>query len=1020
MKKQISPEDLNRSPYVGPRPFEPGEVLFGRDQEKQGLESLLRSRRVVLMYSPSGAGKTSLIQAGLLPLMKLGGIRVLPVIRVNKDIPKDHPLPPGPPTKKAAASKPTVNRFIFSVLASLDDEKASIDHLLELSTRADGLNTYLDECANRQSGKDGGASGRTLLVFDQFEEILTTDPVDTAGKHRFFECLMSVLNDPRNLVLFSMREDFIAGLDPYLIYFPERLSVRFRLELLGKQAAMKAVQEPARRKKVEFLKSTAEELVSRLSKVNVFNGGVTSEVDSPFVEPVHLQVVCERLWSAPNRDPVKITLDDLAAIGSVEKALGSFYNDKVAEVARLTNKPELNLREWIERRLITPQKVRNQAMAGQEQEFGLDAATIYELTRVYLVRKDERRSTAWYELAHDRLIGPILQANTEWRVANKLFYRTPDELGTNLEEAGWGILLSGNVDPQPILQALKPLLDLRKSQVGQKNAGRYHEFVNELGYRPGETAQAWLSRQKADLGQYNPEWVPTYLLLVGNPEEIPFEFQYGLDVQYAVGRICFEKLEDYATYALSVAYCESGAVRLPNQAVIFAPQNPGDAATRLSCESLARPLTKRLAEVRPNWNVKEVLQEQATKANLTSLLGGKDTSAVLLTASHAMKFAPEDANSRERTGALLCQDWPGPNQSSPKMENYYFAASDLRPEARVLGMVAFLWGTHTAGMPRDDREGAIREKAQNIRTGKRTPLLPKRQAPFSFISRLPQRLLSHPLGGALAVIGITWLGWSFSFTSSEESATSTIFDYTMVRLMEGYTVGRAMNLINQRAAMLASRLDEALQEYAFGDQPLSAQFPRQVLEYYDARDYILIGDPAVHLPVEPARSYMVPAVDWQWPILPGAQVPQTAADPTQDTAGKPDLPLVTPPEPIQTGQDNALVGAEPTFGIDTTNVLDSASIKKAHRWKAPDPSQADVENWYLNGINPSDGNFWLPPFKVAEMAEAILKEKVDEQLLNELRVLVEMRVSYGVTEVDLTDLRNAGWGVIFAPGKNRP
>ena len=59
-----------QNPYVGPRPFQTGETLYGRDREILELLDLLIAERIVLLYSPSGAGKTSLIQAGLLPKLE--------------------------------------------------------------------------------------------------------------------------------------------------------------------------------------------------------------------------------------------------------------------------------------------------------------------------------------------------------------------------------------------------------------------------------------------------------------------------------------------------------------------------------------------------------------------------------------------------------------------------------------------------------------------------------------------------------------------------------------------------------------------------------------------------------------------------------------------------------------------------------------------------------------------------------------------------------------------------------------
>src|SRR5919107_451743 len=55
----------------------------------------------------------------------------------------------------------------------------------------------------------------------------------------------------------------------------------------------------------------------------------------------------------------------------------------------------------------------------------------------------------------------------------------------SLEEAGWGVIFARDADPA-VKDALRPLLELRKSQATKKDERRYQEYVGRLGYRTGE------------------------------------------------------------------------------------------------------------------------------------------------------------------------------------------------------------------------------------------------------------------------------------------------------------------------------------------------------------------------------------------------------------------------------------------------------------------------------------------------------------------------------------------------------
>ena len=67
---------MSDSPFVGPRPFEKedSDRFFGRTRETEELLSLIIAHRAVLVYAQSGAGKSSLLRAGV--IKRLGGSAV--------------------------------------------------------------------------------------------------------------------------------------------------------------------------------------------------------------------------------------------------------------------------------------------------------------------------------------------------------------------------------------------------------------------------------------------------------------------------------------------------------------------------------------------------------------------------------------------------------------------------------------------------------------------------------------------------------------------------------------------------------------------------------------------------------------------------------------------------------------------------------------------------------------------------------------------------------------------------------
>jgi hypothetical protein len=228
-----------------------------------------------------------------------------------------------------------------------------------------------------------------------------------------------------------------------------------------------------------------------------------------------------------------------------------------------------------------------------------------------------------------------------------------------------------------------------------------------------------------------------------------------------------------------------------------------------------------------------VLGDEATRGRLESLLASGEPPAFLFTACHGLGFPTGDAEQRDLQGALVCRDWPGPGAGRIHRE-HYFAAADLQEEAHVHGLIAFCFACFGAGTPRWDA----------YRSGKEEP---RELSPRAFLGRLPQRLLSHPRGGALAVVGHVERAWGFSFAWADAGPQTAVFESTLKRVLAGQPVGWAMEFFNQRYAELASDLAAELEALSFGKKLDETVLADLWTASHDARNYTIVGDPAVRV-----------------------------------------------------------------------------------------------------------------------------------------------------------------------------
>jgi hypothetical protein len=420
----------------------------------------------------------------------------------------------------------------------------------------------------------------------------------------------------------------------------------------------------------------------------------------------------------------------------------------------------------------------------------------------------------------------------------------------NPREAGWAVVFHVAEDAA-VKEAVQPLVDHRRERIGDD------AIVKVLDYRPGETHVEWLARHGVAAGTVVPQAVPYYVLLVGSPARIPFLFQHLLDVEYAVGRLHFDRVEDYERYVTSIVDYETApAVANAREAVFFATRHDFDPATRLSADNLvapllegqpdaAFPLTRQPVVDRFQFAARSHVAEEATKAALLKVLkpaGAGPVPSILFTASHGagVPFAEggtpaDDAAQRAANGALVCQDWPGFGAIGP---DHYLTGADLPDDAAVHGMIGFHFACYSAGTPDFDRFAHAGSGA------------PERTAREPFVAGLPQRLLSHPSGGALACVGHVDRAWGFSIADPRAGVQIDPFRNALWMLMLGWPVGHALKDFSERYAALSTWLASDLEGLALGEVPDKVALACSWSQRNDAEGYVVLGDPAACLRVD--------------------------------------------------------------------------------------------------------------------------------------------------------------------------
>ena len=300
------PDPARPNPFPGLRPYtaEQADMFFGRDAQIAELRRKLELHRFIAVVGRSGDGKSSLVKAGLIPILaQEAGTEGAPVWTIEEMRPQ------GAPIAQLAAC---LDRVIVGAHGAMADIPAE--------ARLDRIRAALYRSSRGISKLMTPALGgrRLFLLVDQFEELFRFDrrdahPEDFEQAATFVDLILTAARQPSPPihVVLTMRSDFLGDC-PRFRNLPEAINdSQFLVPRLTRNERREAIVGP-----IEASGGTVEPaLVQRL---------LNDAGDAPDMLPV-LQHAMMRTWeSAVERcegGPLELTLGDYEGAGQMRKAL---------------------------------------------------------------------------------------------------------------------------------------------------------------------------------------------------------------------------------------------------------------------------------------------------------------------------------------------------------------------------------------------------------------------------------------------------------------------------------------------------------------------------------------------------------------------------------------------------------------------------------------------------------------------------------------------------------------------------
>lgn len=406
----------------------------------------------------------------------------------------------------------------------------------------------------------------------------------------------------------------------------------------------------------------------------------------------------------------------------------------------------------------------------------------------------------------------------------------PGSLDAGDPRVGRWALVVLEEDREAACDALQPLLARRAEQGVTFCAPNAAAAPGVLAIRRSVSTspERWLANLQEAAG----ESLPTYLLLVGGPDRIPFELQYILDAELLTGRLDVQG-QGAAFWAACRAYAdkvvrfEQGRLPVQSGALLYSFGTDGPTAD--AREYLAGKLAAHISSpgfrhlpAFPPLPPTLLFDSGATTAALLAALS-EQRPALVFTTSHGLAD-PQD------WGALTDCSFVGPSGGTP------LSARVVPAQPFAPGAIVFSFACFSAGVPKLSALGFLFND-------------PKSELPGGpCVSPLPRKLLAHP-EGPIAFIGHVDLATSGAFAGLLRSAGPQAFIDFFEWSIGGFgTIGQAMYSLRAQFDESVHALVPCLTPIVRMRTPVTPDEQlRRWIRYYDSQGYMLLGDPVLRV-----------------------------------------------------------------------------------------------------------------------------------------------------------------------------